>query len=74
MLYNKEITACCAYCAHAVEINHDQSACKRHGVVAKNYHCGRYEYDPTRRVPPESVDVADALFSERDFSIDSTER
>ncbi len=30
--------------------------CRKYGPVAPNYHCGRYSYDPLRRVPHKDPD------------------
>ena len=74
LLFNKEISPCCAYCEHATQINDRDAVCKKHGVVSLTYRCRKYTYDPTRRVPAEPEELPSGYFSEKDFSLNADER
>ena len=43
--------------------------CRRKGVVAAEFHCGRFKYDPFKRVPPRPVKLETSKLSEEDFRI-----
>ena len=73
MLFNKDIQPCCAYCLEGSSVNDDMVVCKRHGVVAKNFKCRHYEYNPFNRTPPSDDDI-ELNFNKSDFSIDPEER
>ena len=42
MLLRKDIEPRCAYCAKGSAISDREVACSRKGVVAAEYHCGRF--------------------------------
>lgn len=42
--------------------------CRKLGPVAASYHCGRYTYDPLRRIPKRQKPLPE--FIPEDFSID----
>ena len=55
MLFRKDIEPRCAYCAKGNVINDREVACPRRGVVAAEYHCMWFKYDPFKREPPRPV-------------------
>lgn len=45
----------CAYCELASPLfDEDTILCQKFGVVAKNYSCKKFSYDPLKRVPPKA--------------------
>ena len=65
MLFRKDIDPRCAYCARGSRISDDKVACVKRGIVAPEFHCGAFVYDPLRRVPPRPVKLdTDKLKSE----------
>ncbi len=70
MLFSKEIRPCCAYCTNSRQVNDKEAVCKKHGIVSLQYRCKRYEYDPTKRVPPEPARLEKDSFSKEDFSLE----
>ncbi len=68
-LFRKDIEPRCAYCAKGSMINDREVICSRKGVVAMEYHCGRFRYDPFKRVPPRPVKLQTSRLTEEDFAI-----
>lgn len=68
-LFRKDIEPRCAYCEKGSVINEREVVCLRKGVVAVEYHCGRFQYDPFKRVPPRPVKLETSKLSEEDFAI-----
>ena len=68
-LFRKDIEPRCAYCAKGSVINDREVVCARKGVVAVEYHCGRFQYDPLKRVPPRPAQLADSGLRDEDFQL-----
>jgi len=68
-LFRKDIEPRCAYCARGCVINDREVVCSRKGVVAVEYHCGRFQYDPLKRVPPRPVKLETSRLRPEDFAI-----
>lgn len=51
-LFGGNVEPACEYCKNGL-ISQDKQMilCKHRGVVAPFYHCRRFSYDPTRRIP-----------------------
>ena len=69
MLFRKDIEPRCAYCAKGTAVNDREVACPRRGVVAAEYYCLWFKYDPLKRVPPRPVKLDTAGFREEDFQL-----
>ena len=69
MLFRKDIEPRCGYCARGTVVNDREVACPRKGVVAVEYHCRAFRYDPLKRVPPRPVKLDTAGLREEDFQI-----
>ena len=69
MLFRKNIEKRCAYCAKGTQINEREVACPKKGVVAVEYHCMRFEYDPFKRVPPRPIKLETGKLTAEDFQI-----
>ena len=69
LLFRKDIEPRCAYCAKGSTINDREVVCSRKGVVATEFHCGRFKYDPFKRVPPRPLKLKVSQLREEDFTI-----
>ncbi len=69
MLFRKNIEPRCAYCARGSQINDEEVACVKRGVVAAEHHCGAFRYDPLKRVPPRPVALETKELKQEDFSL-----
>ena len=69
MLFRKKIEPRCAYCAKGSQINDEEVACIKRGIVPADHHCGSFTYDPLRRVPPRPVKLKTEKLTEEDFKI-----
>ena len=69
MLFRRDIEPRCLYCARGTVISDREVICRRKGVVAAEFHCGRFKYDPFKRVPPRPVKLETSKLSEKDFRI-----
>lgn len=69
MLFRKKIKKSCSYCVHGTKISDDQILCVKHGVVSLFYDCGKFRYDPTKRIParPKAPDFDQ--YDKEDFSL-----
>lgn len=67
MLLRKNMEPRCAYCAKGTVLNDREVACPRKGVVAVEYHCMGFQYDPFKRVPPRPVKLRTGKLKEEDF-------
>jgi len=68
-LFRKNIDPRCAYCDKGSAINEREVICSKKGVVAMEFHCNHFRYDPLKRVPPRPVKLQTAKLKEEDFSI-----
>ena len=68
-LFRKDIEPRCAYCARGSAINDREVVCSRKGVVAVEFHCGRFHYDPLKRVPPRPLKLETSKLRPEDFAI-----
>ena len=58
----KDMPHVCEMCEHAKDIRSDDNMlCERHGVVGRGYSCGKFRYDPLKRIPsaPRMPDIPD---------------
>ena len=68
-LFRKNIEPRCAYCARGSQINDEEVACVKRGIVAAEHHCGSFRYDPLKRVPPRPVALDTKDLKQEDFSL-----
>ena len=68
-LFRKNIEPRCAYCTRGSQINEEEVACVKRGVVAADHHCGAFRYDPLKRVPPRPVALETRELKQEDFSL-----
>ena len=69
MLFRRDIEPRCAYCQRGNAISEREVVCRRKGVVAAEFHCTRFKYNPFKRVPPRPVKLETSKLSEEDFRI-----
>ena len=69
VLFRKDMEHRCVYCPKGTVINDREVVCARKGVVAGEYHCRRFQYDPFKRVPPRPVKLKTSQLKEEDFAI-----
>lgn len=69
MLFRKKIPRFCSYCEYGTNIGNDQVLCTKRGVVAHSYHCGKFIYDPCKRIPPKPKALDFAKYDKDDFSL-----
>ena len=68
-LFRKDIEPRCVYCTKGSVINEREVICSRKGVVAMEYHCHRFQYDPFKRIPPRPLKLETSKLREEDFAI-----
>ena len=68
-LFQKKIEPRCAYCTHGKNLNEDQIACPKKGVMSPGSSCGAFRYDPLKRVPPRPAKLAGSSLSAEDFKL-----
>jgi len=68
-MFRKDMEPRCAYCAKGTVISEREVVCPRKGVVAVEYHCGHFKYDPFKRVPPRPVKLETSKLKAEDFLI-----
>lgn len=67
-LFGNDIKPACKYCAEALKQTEDgQVLCLKKGIVAADYACKKFTYDPIKRVPPRPKPLE--VFSDEDFSL-----
>ncbi len=69
-LFRKNIEPRCAYCAKGSAISEREVICQRKGIVAAEFHCRAFRYDPLKRVPPRPVKLETSRLTEEDFKLD----
>ena len=69
-LFRKNIEPRCAYCTKGNVINEREVICQRKGVVAAEFHCRGFRYDPLKRVPPRPIRLETSKLPEDDFKIE----
>jgi hypothetical protein len=68
MIFRKKIEPRCAYCTHCRVLTEREVACRYRGVVPASAYCGRFRYDPIKRIPPPPVQLRGG-YSPDDFRI-----
>ena len=66
-LFRKDIEPRCAYCAKGAPLEEGRVLCAKKGVVRADSHCGRFQYDPLKRVPPKPAVLDTSRLKEEDF-------
>ena len=69
MLFRKKITRSCSYCQHGTAVGEDQILCTKRGVVSTYYSCGKFRYNPCKRIPLKMKALDFDKYQETDFSL-----
>ena len=69
MLFRKNIDPRCGYCRFSAPAEPDTVICRKKGIRDACDHCGRFRYDPLRRVPPKPKLVDFTKYDKEDFSL-----
>ena len=69
MLFSKNMTPRCAYCANVRVLDRDNFICVRCGSVDGMSSCSKFKYDPLKRVPPKPLRPLPE-FNGDDFKLD----
>ena len=69
MLFRKKIARQCVYCKYAAKANAQQMVCVKKGLVPATGACGRFCYDPLKRVPPRPAPLDFDRWKEEDFTL-----
>ena len=69
VLFRKDIEPRCAYCTKGSKINDREVICSRKGIVAAEFSCRSFRYDPLRREPPRPIKLETSKLREEDFQI-----
>ena len=69
MLFKKKISRSCSYCKYSTKLNDDQFLCIKRGVVSADKSCGKFFYDPFKRIPAKTKASDFSQFENEDFSL-----
>ena len=69
MLFRKKMPRSCSYCVHGTTVSNDQILCIKRGVVSFTYQCGRFTYDPCKRVPLKAKAPDFTKYKDEDFTL-----
>ncbi|MCI8651883.1 MAG: hypothetical protein HFF05_05535 [Oscillospiraceae bacterium] len=68
-LFQEGIEPRCTYCAHGAALEEGKVLCAKKGVTAAGGHCGKFKYDPLKRVPPKPARLETSKLSAEDFRL-----
>lgn len=68
-LFGNKITPMCRYCEYGCRYSARDNTvlCEKKGVVSAGYKCGRFRYDPLKRVPRTAPELQ--KFKPSDFAL-----
>ena len=66
-LFRKDLEKRCAYCTHGSVLSESKVGCPYRGVMDAANRCGRFVYDPLKRVPPRPAALQSEKYSPEDF-------
>ncbi len=69
MLFHKNSERLCALCERASVIDENDMLCRKRGVVSRNYHCRKFQYDPLKRIPQKANIPSSDRYDTKDFSL-----
>lgn len=69
MLFRKDIPRSCSYCAKGTDLGDGQILCTKKGIVACDFHCRKFKYDPCKRIPSKPKALDFSKYQEEDFSL-----
>ena len=69
MLFRKKMPRSCSYCQHGTQLNGEDILCIKRGVVCLNKVCGKFTYDPCKRIPKKAKVSDFSKYSKNDYSL-----
>ena len=69
MLFRKKIERSCTYCTFATKIDDELMLCLKKGVVSPDSACRKFQYDPTKRIPPKQKPLDFSKYEDEDYSL-----
>lgn len=69
MLFEEHMEPRCGYCARGVPLEDGQVACPKKGVMSPGDSCGKFRYDPLKRVPPRPMPPLALAAPQEDFEL-----
>ena len=69
MLFRKKMPKSCAYCLHGTKLNDEQVLCVKKGIVSMEGKCGKFRYDPCKRIPPRPKMPDFSQYTDEDFKL-----
>lgn len=69
MLFRKKIEKSCSYCVHSARLDDEQVLCAKKGVKPIHGKCLRFQYDPTKRIPPKAKALDFSKYDQEDYSL-----
>ena len=68
-LFRRNMDKRCAYCVHGSVLSEREVGCPYRGVTDAANHCGRFAYDPLKRVPPRPAALQSEKYTPEDFTL-----
>ena len=69
-LFHESMEPRCAYCSKGAPLEEGRILCAKKGIVRGDSHCGRFQYDPLKRVPPKPAVLNTSKLKAEDFRLD----
>ena len=69
MLFRKKMPKSCSYCQYGTIFGDDQILCQKRGIVSVLYSCGKFSYNPCKRIPPKMKALDFEKYKDTDFSL-----
>lgn len=69
MLFRKKLPRDCAYCTYSTSLDSEYVLCAKKGIRSCEKPCGRFLYDPLKRIPPKQKPLELSDFDAVDFDL-----
>lgn len=69
MLFRKKIPLSCEYCSFGTKLDDDTILCIKRGVIGFRKKCGKFQYDPCKRIPPKQKPIDFSRYTSEDFTL-----
>ena len=69
MIFDKKLKPSCAYCLFGSSLGYDEYFCVRRGIMSSAGSCGKYRYEPTKRVPIPLPNFREKAYTAEDFTL-----
>lgn len=68
-LFRKKIERSCAYCQHGTALETGKILCAKKGLRPAEGRCGRFRYDPLKRIPKKPKALDFSQYDQQDYSL-----